>query len=96
MIVFCFSKVIPRLFYFMSIVLVRDNLTISSNLGNDKLQNELEEGNRPQNQISVIQLVDFSLFDSLSMDMIDVFEDDLNRMYFNKICPEPLVLSKFC
>ena len=80
----------------MSIVLVRDNLTISSNLGNDKLQNELEEGNRPQNQISVIQLVDFSLFDSLSMDMIDVFEDDLNRMYFNKICPEPLVLSKFC
>ena len=93
MIVFCFSKVIPRLFYFMSIVLVRDNLTISSNLGNDKLQNELEEGNRPQNQISVIQLVDFSLFDSLSMDMIDVFEDDLNRMYFNKICPEPLVLS---
>ena len=96
MIVFCFSKEIPRLFYFMSIVLVRDNLTISSNLANDKLQNELEEGNRPQNQISVIQLVDFSLFDSLSMDMIDVFEDDLNRMYFNKICPEPLVLSKFC
>ena len=80
----------------MSIVLVKDNLTISSNLGNDKLQNELEEGNRPQNQISVIQLVHFSLFDSLSMDMIDVFEDDLNRMYFNKICPEPLVLSKFC
>ena len=47
MIVFCFSKEIPRLFYFMSIVLVRDNLTISSNLGIDKLQNALEEGNRP-------------------------------------------------
>ena len=39
----------------MSIVLVKDNLTISSNLGNDKLQNALEEGNRLYNQISVIQ-----------------------------------------
>ena len=30
------------------------------------------------------------------MDMIDIFEADLNGMYFNGICPEPLVLSSLC
>ena len=32
--------------------------------------------------------VDFSTFDSSHVDLVDVFEDDLNGMYFNKICPE--------
>ena len=36
------------------------------------------------------QVVDFSTFDSPPMDMIDVFEDNLNGMYFNRICLEPL------
>ena len=32
---------------------------------------------------------DFLMFDSLPMDILDVFEGDLNGMYFNRICPEP-------
>ena len=43
--------------------------------------------------MSFSQDVAFSSFDSLSMDMIDVFEDDLNGMYFNIISLEPVVLS---
>ena len=32
---------------------------------------------------------DFLMFDSLPVDILDVFEGDLNGMYFNRICPEP-------
>ena len=41
-------------------------------------------------RMSFNQAVDFSSFDSPPMDMIDVFQDDHNEMYFNTICPEPL------
>ena len=41
-------------------------------------------------KMSFNQVVDFSSFDSLPVDMVDVFKDDLNRMYFNRICLEPL------
>ena len=34
---------------------------------------------------------DFSSFHSPPMDLIDVFEGDLNGMYLNRICPEPCV-----
>ena len=44
-------------------------------------------------RMSFIQDVDFSSFVSLPMDMIDVYEDDLNGMYFNWICLESIVLS---
>ena len=43
--------------------------------------------------MSFSQDVAFSSFDSPPVDMIDVFEDDLNGMYFNRICPKPIVLS---
>ena len=36
--------------------------------------------------------VDFSFFDSSHVDLVDVFEDDLNGVYFNRICPKPDVL----
>lgn len=39
-------------------------------------------------RMSFNQIPDFSLFDSLPMDMIDVYEDDLNGMYFDRLCPE--------
>ena len=32
---------------------------------------------------------DFLIYDSLPVDILDVFEGDLNGMYFNRICPEP-------
>ena len=44
-------------------------------------------------RMSFSQDVAFSSFDSPPMDMIDVFEDDLNGMYFNIISLEPIVLS---
>ena len=34
---------------------------------------------------------DFKLYDSLPVDVLDVFEGDLNGMYFNRICLEPCV-----
>ena len=43
--------------------------------------------------MSFIQDVDFSTFVSLPMDMIDVYEDDFNEMYFNWICLKSIVLS---
>ncbi|KAL0016968.1 hypothetical protein SO802_004037 [Lithocarpus litseifolius] len=36
--------------------------------------------------------VDFSSFDSPPVDLVDVFEDDLNGVCFNRICPELDVL----
>ena len=32
----------------------------------------------------------FSSFHSLPMDMLDVFEDDLNGVYVNRLCPDPV------
>ncbi|KAK9987636.1 hypothetical protein SO802_027875 [Lithocarpus litseifolius] len=40
---------------------------------------------------SFSQIPEFSLFDSQPMDMIDVYEDDLNGMYFDRICPDPCI-----
>ena len=31
----------------------------------------------------------FSSFHSLSVDLLDVFEDDLNGVNVNRLCPEP-------
>ena len=36
-------------------------------------------------RISFIQTPDFSLFDSSPADMIDVYENDLNGMYFDRL-----------
>ena len=33
--------------------------------------------------------IDFLFYDSPPVDIFDVFEGDLNGMYFNKICPGP-------
>ena len=33
----------------------------------------------------------FSSFHSLPVDLLDVFEDDLNGVYVNKLCPDPVV-----
>ena len=46
-------------------------------------------------RMSISQDLEFSSFDSLPMDMINIFENDLNGMYSNRICPEPLVVPKF-
>ena len=35
----------------------------------------------------------FSTFDSLPVDLIDVVEDDLNRMFFNRVYTENVVIS---
>ena len=35
--------------------------------------------------------IDFLVYDSLPVDILDVFEGDLNGMYFNRICPEPCI-----
>lgn len=40
--------------------------------------------------MSISQDLEFSSFGSPPMDMINVFENDLNRMYSNRICHEPL------
>ena len=34
---------------------------------------------------------DFKLYVSPPVDVLDVFEGDLNGMYLNRICPEPCV-----
>ena len=40
------------------------------------------------------QDLDFISFDSLPMDLINVFEDIVNGMYSNnRLCPEPVVVS---
>lgn len=44
-------------------------------------------------KMSFSQDANFSSFVCPPMDMIDVFEDDLDGMYFNRICPEPIVPS---
>ena len=39
-------------------------------------------------RMSFSQISNFSLFDSSHVDMIDVIENDLNGMYFDRLCPE--------
>ena len=36
---------------------------------------------------------DFSFFDSPPVDMINMFEDDLNGVYIDRLCSAPFVLS---
>ena len=36
---------------------------------------------------------DFSTFDSPHVDLVDVFEDDLNGMYVNRFCTEAIAFS---
>ena len=36
---------------------------------------------------------DFSTFDSLPVDLVDVFEDNFKGMYFNRICTETVATS---
>ena len=42
--------------------------------------------------MSISQDLEIYSFDSPPMDMINVFENDLNEMYFNRICSKPLVV----
>ena len=42
--------------------------------------------------MSTSQDLEISSFDSPPMDMINVFENDLNEMYSNRICSKPLVV----
>ena len=44
-------------------------------------------------RLSFTQDADFSSFLSPSVDIFDVFEDDLNGIYFDRLCPEPFVFS---
>ena len=41
--------------------------------------------------MSFSQKADFSSFASLLVDVVNVFEDDLNGMYSNKMCPKLIV-----
>ena len=45
--------------------------------------------------MSISQDLEISSFDSPPMDVINVFENDLNEMYFNRICSKPLVVPQF-
>ena len=44
-------------------------------------------------RLSLSKEAEFSLFDSPPVDMKIFFEDDLNGMYFDRICPELIVAS---
>ena len=44
-------------------------------------------------RLSTSQDLDFILFDSPPMDVVNAFENDLNGMYCNRLCPEFLVVS---
>ena len=44
-------------------------------------------------RLSLSQEAEFSSFDSPPVDMENVFEDDLDGMYFDRICPELIVGS---
>lgn len=43
--------------------------------------------------MSTTQHLDLTYFNSPPMDVISAFENDLNGMYFNRLCPEPTVVS---
>ena len=42
--------------------------------------------------MSLSHNLDFVIFDSPLVDLLSVFEDDFNRMYLNKLCPNIFVL----
>ena len=44
-------------------------------------------------RLSFTQDADFPSFLSPSVDIFDVFEDDFNGIYFDRLCPEPFVFS---
>ena len=44
-------------------------------------------------RLSLSKEAEFSSFDSPPVDMKNVFENDLNGMYFDRICPELIVAS---
>ena len=35
--------------------------------------------------------LDLTYFDSPPMNLVSVFENDFNDMYFNRLCPRPIV-----
>ena len=45
--------------------------------------------------MSTTQHLDLTYFNSPPMDVISAFENDLNGMYFNRLCPEPIVVSQY-
>ena len=45
--------------------------------------------------MSTTQHLDLTYFNSPPMDVISAFENDLNGMYFNRPCPEPIVVSQY-
>ena len=76
---------------------MRENMTnISSFKSKDRFQNvHIKHCFWQVNQcvdclvrMSFNLIADFFIYDSSSVDILDVFEGDLNRMYFNRICPE--------
>lgn len=44
-------------------------------------------------RLSASQDLDFILYDNLPVDVVNAFENDLNNMYCNRLCLEPLVAS---
>ena len=44
-------------------------------------------------RLSLTLDADFSSFLSPPVDIFSVFEDDLNGMYFDRLCPDPFVFS---
>ena len=45
--------------------------------------------------MSTTQHLDLTYFNSPPMDVISAFENDLNGMYFNRLCSEPIVVSYY-
>ena len=44
-------------------------------------------------RMSTTQHLDLTYFNSPLVDVTSAFENDLNGMYFNRLCPEPIVVS---
>ena len=43
--------------------------------------------------MSTTQHLDLTYFNSPLVDVTSAFENDLNGMYFNRLCPDPIVIS---
>lgn len=76
---------------------MRENMTnISSFKSKDRFQNvrikhcfwQVNQCAACLARMSFSLIADFFIYDSPRVDILDVFEGDLNRMYFNKICHE--------
>lgn len=60
-----------------------------------RIKHCFNQANRRADSLAIMSFsldVDFSTFDSPPVDMIDAFEDNLNGMYTNRICPEPAII----